>query len=104
MIEEFRKSAPGPLAPKPFNIPQPFETTLTNGLRVIVFEDSRFPIVSFRLAFRTGDVNDPADGRGLSSAVAALLTQGSVRHTSREIAEEVERLGASLHASCSFDN
>ena len=104
MTEEFRKTAPAPLAPKPFNISQPFETTLDNGLKVIIFEDSRFPIVSFRLAFRTGDINDPNDSKGLSTALASMLTQGTNNRTSKEIAEETERLGASLHASCSSDN
>lgn len=104
MTEEFRKFAPAPLAPKPFNIPQPFETTLANGLRVIVFEEKRLPIVSFRLAFRSGDINDPQDSNGLSSAMASLLTQGTVTRSSKEIAEEIERLGASLNTGASSDN
>lgn len=104
MTEEFRKSAPVPLAPKPFNIPQPFETTLANGLRVIIFEEKRLPIVSFRLAFRSGDINDPQDSDGLSSAMATLLTQGTTTRSSKEIAEEIERLGASLNTGASSDN
>lgn len=104
MTEEFRKSAPTPLAPKPFNIPQPFETTLANGLRVIIFEEKRLPIVSFRLAFRSGDINDPQDSDGLSSAMASLLTQGTITRSSKEIAEEIERLGASLNTGASSDN
>lgn len=104
MTEEFRKSAPAPLAPKPFNIPQPFETTLANGLRVIIFEEKRLPIVSFRLAFRSGDINDPQGSDGLSSAMATLLTQGTITRSSKEIAEEIERLGASLSTGASSDN
>ena len=104
MIEEFRKTAPAPLAPKPFNIPQPFETELKNGLRVIIFEEHRLPIVSFRLAFRTGDINDPPNGNGLNSAMASMLMQGTATRTSRDIAEESERLGASVNAGSSADN
>ncbi len=104
MIEEFRKEPPIPLAPKPFNISQPNETVLDNGLRVILFEDDRFPIVSYRLAFRTGDINDPKDIKGLTSAMTAMLTQGTLFRTSRQLAEDVDRLGASLHAGCSSDN
>lgn len=104
MTEEFRRTAPAPLAPKPFNIPQPFETQLSNGLRVIIFEETRLPIVSFRLAFRSGDVNDPPDSDGLNSAMASLLPQGTTTRSSREIAEEIERLGASLNSGASADN
>lgn len=104
MTEEFRKNAPAPLAPKPFNIPQPFETKLENGLRVVIFEEKRLPIVSFRLAFCVGDINDPQDFEGLTSAMSALLTQGTENRSSKEIAEQIERLGASLNSSSSSDN
>lgn len=104
MTEEFRKTAPAPLAPQPFNIPQPFEINLANGLKVIIFEEKRLPIVSFRLAFRAGDINDPQDSDGLTSAMASLLTQGTKTRSSKEIAEEIERLGASLNSGSSSDN
>ncbi|MGI9035689.1 MAG: M16 family metallopeptidase [Pyrinomonadaceae bacterium] len=104
MNEDFRKNAPAPLAPRAFNIPKPFETKLPNGLKVIVFEDKRLPIVSFRLAFRTGDINDPQNSRGLTSAVTHLLSEGTKTRTSQQLAEDVEKLGASLSASSSSDN
>lgn len=104
MTEEFRKTPPTPLAPIPFQIAQPFETELANGLKVIIFENRRLPIINFRLAFRSGDINNPPDSRGLNSAMASLLTQGTANYSSKELAEEVENLGASLHASSSSDN
>lgn len=104
MTEEFRRTAPQPLAPKPFNIPQPFETELANGLKVIIFEEKRLPLNSFRLAFLSGDIDDPPTEKGLTSAMASLLTQGTQTRSSREIAEETERLGASLNAGSSADN
>ncbi|HRH45731.1 MAG TPA: pitrilysin family protein, partial [Pyrinomonadaceae bacterium] len=77
---------------------------LDNGLRVIIFENKRLPIVNFRLAFLSGGINDPKDLKGLNSAMASLLTQGTENFSSKELAEEVENLGASLHASSSSDN
>lgn len=104
MNEDFRKTAPAPLAPKPFNIPQPFETTLPNGLKVVVVENKNLPLVSYRLAFRSGQVDDPADALGLTAATAAMLNEGTSARTSRQLAEEIEKLGASLGASASSDN
>src|SRR5690242_1291000 len=95
--------APEPLAPVPFSIPQPFRKTLSNGLRLVVFESDRLPLVSFRLAFLAGDVSDPEGATGLTSAVAAMLTEGTLNYSSRELAEKVERLGASLSAHASDD-
>ena len=103
MIEEFRKNAPEPLAPVPFNIGKPFETTLENGLKLIIFEEKRLPLVSYRLAFNSGDICDPADAVGLTSATASLMSEGTKNYTSRQLAEEIERLGAHISASASDD-
>lgn len=104
MSEDFRKNSPAALSPRPFSIAAPFETTLANGLKVVVFEQKRLPLVSFRLAFRSGEINDPTDSIGLTSATMHLLSQGTETRSSKEIAEAVERLGASLSASSSSDN
>lgn len=104
MNEDFRKTAPTALAPKKFEIPKPFETTLPNGLKVIVFEDKRLPLVSYRLGFKTGTIYDPKDANGLTSAMTALLNEGTKTRTSQQLAEEIERLGASVSASAGEDN
>ena len=98
-----KRSAPASLPPVPFNISKAFRTTLDNGLRVVIFENARLPLVSYRLAFNSGDIDDPADAIGLTSATAALLTEGTEKYSSRELAEKIERLGASLSASASDD-
>lgn len=97
------KTPPPPLAPVEFNVPQAKRTTLENGLRVVVIEDSRLPLVSWRLAFVGGDAQDPAGSVGLTSAFAAMLTEGTAEYSSKDLAEKIERLGASLSASSSDD-
>ncbi len=104
MNEDFRKTAPQPLAPKPFDIPKPFETTLPNGLKVVIFENNRLPLVSYRLAFKTGDINDPKDSTGLTSALTAMLNEGTKTRSSKQLAEETERLGANISANANEDN
>ncbi|HEY0657056.1 MAG TPA: pitrilysin family protein, partial [Pyrinomonadaceae bacterium] len=91
------------LAPVPFNIGKPFETTLENGLKLIIFEEKRLPLVSYRLAFNSGDISDPKDAIGLTSATASMLSEGTRNYTSRQLAEEIERLGANISASASDD-
>jgi len=103
MTPDFKKNPPAPLAPVSFDIPKPLQTTLANGLRVVVFENERLPLVSFRLAFLSGDINDPKDETGLTSAMASMLTEGTRDYTSRQLAEKIERLGASLSSSASDD-
>ena len=103
MTPDLLKSAPEPLAPVSFDIPQPIQTVLANGLQVIIFEDERLPLVSYRLAFNFGDINDPPDATGMTSAMASMLAEGTENYTSRQLAEKIERLGASIGASASDD-
>ncbi|HEX5706244.1 MAG TPA: pitrilysin family protein [Pyrinomonadaceae bacterium] len=101
--DSFRREPPSPLAPRPLNTPVPVEATLPNGLRIVVVEQNRLPLVSFRLVFRKGDAYDPAGLPGLTDIMTHMLAEGTQSRTSREIAEEVARLGASLNAGATSD-
>lgn len=101
--EEFRQQPPPPLAPRPLNIPILDEAVLSNGLRVVIVESNRLPLVSYRLALRTGDAHDPADLPGLMDTLTAMLNEGTESRTSRQIADEVARLGATLTAGANSD-
>jgi len=101
--EDFLKQPPPPLPARPIKLPAAYETTLSNGLVVVVVEDSRLPLVSYRLAFRTGDAHDPSELPGLMDMLTGLLTEGTESRTSREIADEVARLGATLQAGANSD-
>jgi len=99
----FRSQAPAPLPPRPISIPTPRETTLPNGLSLVVVEDKRLPLISYRLAFRVGGAFDPPDLPGLTDLLAGLLPEGTESKTSKEIADEVARMGASLSAGATSD-
>jgi len=101
--EDFRRQHPAPLKPRALKIPAPVETKLANGLRLAIVRDARLPMVSFRLAFRGGDSNDPIKLPGLSDMMAHLLTEGTATRTSLQIAEQVERIGATLSVSSTSD-
>jgi len=103
MTEGIRSTPPPPLDPIQFTIPQAYKKTLGNGLKVVIFEDSRLPLVSYRLAFRRGDASDPFDLIGMTSAAASMMTEGTQNYSSAALAEKIERLGASLSASSSDD-
>jgi zinc protease len=103
MSTDFRKSAPEPLAPAPFHVPESWRISLGNGLKIVVFEDKRLPLVSYRLAFLSGDAHDPPDHCGVTSALAAMVSEGTESYSSRELAEKIERLGASISVSSSDD-
>ena len=101
--QTFRSQTPAPLPPRPISIPTPRETTLRNGLSLVVVEDNRLPLVSYRLAFPVGGAFDPPGLPGLTDLLAGLLPEGTQSKTSKEIAEEVARMGASLSAGATSD-
>jgi len=103
MTEDYRRQPPAPLPPRALNLPTPVEATLENGLRVVVVEQSRLPLVSFRLALRAGDAFDPPELPGLADMLTSMLVEGTESRTSRQIAEEVARLGATLNAGATSD-
>lgn len=104
--EEFRRQPPAPLAPRDMRLPEPIEMTLSNGVRLVVVEDRRLPLVNFRLAIRRGTSLDPIGLPGLTDMTTGQLTEGTsgdTPRTSRQIADEVARLGATLSADANSD-
>ncbi|MGH7825524.1 MAG: M16 family metallopeptidase [Candidatus Binatia bacterium] len=84
-------------------LPKPVEAKLANGLTVLVVEDHRLPTVVAELHIRgAGALFEPAILPGLAAATAQMLREGSNKRTSRQIAEELDRLGASVGAGASF--
>ena len=101
-----RRNPPAPLAPRELNLPEPVEARLSNGLRVVVVEDRRLPLVNFRLALTHGSAFDPVELPGLLDLLTNQLaegTSGGRARTSREIADEVARIGATLSADANSD-
>lgn len=80
-------------------LPKAQETTLTNGLRVMLLESHKIPTFAMQMVVLSGGLSDKADYRGLAQFTAALLREGTMTRSSREIAEYVDALGATLNAS-----
>ncbi|HLK66421.1 MAG TPA: pitrilysin family protein [Bryobacteraceae bacterium] len=87
-----------------YKLPSVYETKLPNGLGVLLVEDTRFPLVTARLAFLAGSKYDPKDLPGLSEAVAAVMTEGTKTRSARQISEETDAIGGSLAAGAGADS
>jgi len=101
--ESYRQQPPPPLPARHLQLPRTTEETLRNGLSVVIVEDRRLPLVSYRLSFRTGDAHDPPELPGLTEMLTGLLTEGTESLSSREIADEIARMGATLSAGANSD-
>ena len=84
-------------------LPKPTETTLPNGLTVMILEDHRFPTVSVSLNISgAGAVYEPADLPGLASFTAQMMREGTKTRDSKKMAEDVDKLGATLGVNAPF--
>ena len=84
-------------------LPKPIDATLENGLTVLVLEDRRLPNVAVNLTIEgAGGLYDPSDMPGLANITAQMAREGTKSRTSRQIAEETERLAASLFVGSGF--
>src|ERR1700731_2981591 len=84
-------------------LPRPVEATLSNGINVMVLEDHRFPLVTVQFDINgSGPLYEPANQPGLAGATARMLEEGTKTRTSKQIAEQIDTLGASLSASSGF--
>ena len=84
-------------------LPKPVELKLDDGLIVLVLENHRLPTVTVRLLIQgAGALNDPADLPGLANLTAAMLKEGTTTRSSRQIAEDIERLGATIAVTAPF--
>lgn len=90
-----------PLAP--YKLPPVFDTSLPNGMEVLLVEDRRFPLVTARLNFGAGSKFEPGDLAGLAETTAALLKEGTKQRTSRQIAEELAAIGGAIGAGVNSD-
>src|ERR1700736_1012047 len=58
-------------------LPRPVETTLSNGINVMVLEDHRFPLVTVQFDINgAGPICEPANQPGLAGATARMLEEG----------------------------
>ena len=84
-------------------LPKPVEAKLKNGVTVLIIEDHRAPFVSMQLQVGgAGGLFEPKAMTGLASVTAQMLREGTKSKTSIQLAEQIDRLGASIGASSSF--
>jgi zinc protease len=78
-------------------------TTLDNGLRVLLLEDRRSPIVSFQVWYRVGARNEVRGASGIAHFLEHMLFKGTPRYGRGEYARLVEQNGGQDNAFTSHD-
>ncbi len=73
---------------------QKFE--LSNGLRLLVREDARLPLISMTAVFRGGLLAETPQTNGITQLMAKALLKGTKTRTAEQIADSIEAVGGSI--------
>jgi zinc protease len=79
------------------------ETTLANGLKVLIQEVRTAPVVSFMVWYRVGSRNETSGITGISHLLEHMMFKGTPTYGKGEIARVLQRHGASFNAGTSLD-
>lgn len=94
------------LAPRPLSLPAMSQTTLDNGLTLVVAPRPGLPLVSLTLLVRAGPEADPPARPGVAAMTATLWPKGARRGgrpvSAAELARQAEALGGALEARSSW--
>ena len=92
---------PGPVGP--LNFPTVERATLSNGIPVTLARRTAVPKVAISMQFDAGYAADGSANAGTQSLMMDLLEEGTTSRSAVAIAEEQERLGASIGTGSSLD-
>ena len=97
-------SSPPALGPeRPAAWPKRTVRTLANGMQVVLAERHAFPKISAQLFFRSGNAVVAHRYPGLAEITATVIRTGTASRSSRQIEEDLRRMGADLGTSAGAD-
>jgi zinc protease len=81
---------------KPISAGEVQKFELSNGLRILVREDARLPLVSMTAVFRSGLLAETPQTNGVTRLMAKALLKGTKTRTAEQIANQIEAVGGSI--------
>ncbi len=69
---------------------------LPNGLRLLVREDPRLPLVSMVACFKAGLLAESAADNGVTKLLSRVILKGTKTRTAEQLADEIETVGGSI--------
>ena len=104
MSRRDRGRPPAPDSIRPYEFPAVESGVLGNGMEVRVVRSSPFPIVTGMIVLRSGETAVPEGKGGLAVLTGNALEGGTRRLSSRELARELEDIGAGFGVAAGWDS
>jgi zinc protease len=100
---EVATGVPGLSAERAVTWPKRTKGRLSNGLEVILAESHTIPKFHGELFFRSGNAAVADRAPGLAEMTATVVRTGTARRPSRQIEEDLRRIGADLSSAAGMD-
>src|SRR5580704_17933813 len=100
---EMAAGVPGLSAERAVTWPKRAKTQLSNGLEVILAESHTIPKFHGELFFRSGNAAVADRAPGLAEMTATVVRTGTAKRVSRQIEEDLRRIGADLSSAAGMD-
>jgi zinc protease len=84
-------------------IPEIYQMNVPTGLKLLGVEYERVPWVSITCMVKRGAETDPPGKAGVADWTAEFLNLGTERRSQRQLAEDIESLGAQLQTRADYD-
>ena len=82
---------------------QVFETVLSNGLKVILLENHKAPLVTFQVWYRVGSRNEPWGETGISHMLEHMMFKGTEKYGPEAFSRIIQENGGNDNAFTSRD-
>lgn len=96
-------SVPALAAERAVNWPKRVKAKLANGLEIVLVESHSIPRFHGQLCFRSGNAAVSHLAPGLADMTATMVRTGTAKRASRQIEEDLRRLGSDLSSSAGQD-
>ena len=91
-----RQKPPEPGKVAEVRLPQPVDSKLSNGMRLITARTGQVPLATMTVVFRGGSSVDPRAKAGRAALAASIADKGTATRDADAIAVGLEKLGATL--------
>lgn len=83
--------------PSYFDFPKAQSCMLSNGLKVLYYNNDTTPKINIILEFKARPYYDSQEQQGLYGFVTAMMTEGTTHYTSEQLADAIESRGMSIN-------
>lgn len=99
-----RSLMPTPGPDPEVTIPKPWNSKLSNGMRVWGIKQNELPLIQYSIVIDGGRLLDMPEKAGVANLVATMLNEGTKNKTPEQLEDAINLLGASIRVSSGNEN